>query len=74
MCQILETHGTTCKYIFVFHPAHLPDIKDMIQKMLQKMKHFVKAFLAKNKVYLNAPCILITRRKIIKKYIYINLF
>lgn len=26
MCQILETHGTTCKYIFVFHPAHLPDI------------------------------------------------
>lgn len=46
----------------------------MIQKMLQKMKHFVKAFLAKNKVYLNAPCILITRRKIIKKYIYKNLF
>lgn len=34
------------------------------------MKHFVKAFLAKNKVYLNAPCIFITRRKIIKKYIY----
>lgn len=35
------------------------------------MKHFVKAFLAKNKVYLNAPCILITRRKIIKNiYIY----
>lgn len=46
----------------------------MIQKMLQKMKHFVKAFLAKNKVYLNAPCILITRRKIIKKNIYIKIY
>lgn len=42
--------------------------------MLQKMKHFVKAFLAKNKVYLNAPCILITRRKIIKKNIYIKIY
>lgn len=41
--------------------------------MLQKMKHFVKAFLAKNKVYLNAPCILITRRKIIKN-IYIKIY
>lgn len=38
------------------------------------MKHFVKAFLAKNKVYLNAPCIFIKRRKIMKKYIYKNLF
>lgn len=46
----------------------------MIQKMLQKMKHFVKAFLAKNKVYLNAPCIFITRRKIMKIYIYIKIY